>query len=143
MGDLIASPKKSLLAGEITNAQSRRKKNDKEKINNEFKPKEYFDPAGESSGSKKEKHHRFDKGKCSYCKKGNHIDKGCMKKTIDQMSRLLEQHNISLLEGTRKVDSGDNTEDHEICHELKVGFSKCHAFLIDSGTSNHMVASKE
>ena len=66
-----------------------------------------------------------------------------MKKTIDQMSRLLEQHNISLLEGIRKADSGDKNEYHdEKCHALKVGFSKSHAFLIDSGASNHMVASK-
>ena len=59
------------------------------------------------------------------------------------MSRLLEQHNISLLEGARKVDSRDKTEDHEICHALKARFSKSHAFLIDLGASNNMVASKE
>ena len=66
-----------------------------------------------------------------------------MKKTIDQMSRLLEQHNIALVEGARKADSGDKTEDHWILHALTIGFSKSHAFLIDSGASNHMVASKE
>ena len=61
-----------------------------------------------------------------------------MKKTIDQMSRFLELHNISLPEGARKFDYGDKTEDHE----RKVGFSKYQAFLINSGASNHMVASK-
>ena len=67
-----------------------------------------------------------------------------MKKTIDQMSKLLEQHNISLPEGARKVDPGDKTKDHdERCHALKTGFSKSHAFLIDSRASIHMVASKE
>ena len=66
-----------------------------------------------------------------------------MKKTIDKMSRLLEQHNISLLESARKDDSRDNTEYHVICHVLKDGFSKYHAFLIDSRASNHMVSSKE
>ena len=67
-----------------------------------------------------------------------------MKKAIDQMENLLEQHNISLTKGTRKGDSRDKTEDHgERCHVLKDGFSKSHAFLIDSGASNHMVASKE
>ena len=66
-----------------------------------------------------------------------------MKKTIDHMSRVLEQHNISLPKGARKDDSGDKTEDHERCHALKAGFSKSHAFLIDSRASNHMVASKE
>ena len=59
------------------------------------------------------------------------------------MSKLLEKHNIYIPEGERKDDSKDKTEDHdEIFHVLKVGFSKSHAFLIDSGGSNHMVASK-
>ena len=59
------------------------------------------------------------------------------------MSKFLEQNNISLPEGTRKVDSGVKTKYHEIFHALKAGFSKSHAFLIDLGASNHMVASKE
>ena len=59
------------------------------------------------------------------------------------MSRILEQHNISLPEGARKAESRDKTEDHDRCHALKVGFSKSHAFLIDLGASNHMVSSKE
>ena len=58
------------------------------------------------------------------------------------MSRLLEHHNISLPEGARKDDSGDKTKYHERFHALKAGFSKSHAFLIDSRSSNHMVASK-
>ena len=67
-----------------------------------------------------------------------------MKKTIDQMSKLLEQQNISIPEGTRKDESGDKTKDHdERCHALQAGFSKSHAFLIDSRASIHMVASKE
>ena len=59
------------------------------------------------------------------------------------MSRLLEQHNISLPEGTDKVDSTYMTKYHERCHAHKAGSSKSHAFLIDLGSSNHMVASKE
>ena len=59
------------------------------------------------------------------------------------MSKILEQHNISLLEGARKDDSHDNIEYHETCHALKAVFSKSHAFLIDSRASNHMLASKE
>ena len=43
-----------------------------------------------------------------------------------------------------KDDSRDNTEDHdERCHALKASCSKSHAFLIDLGSYNHMVASKE
>ena len=67
-----------------------------------------------------------------------------MKNTIAQMSKLLEQHNISLPKGTRKDDSGYKTEDHdERCHALKAGFSKSLDFFIDSRAFNHMVASKE
>ena len=67
-----------------------------------------------------------------------------MKKTINQLSKLLEKHNIKLLEGTRKVEYGDKTEDHnERFNAMKVGFSKSHAFLIVSRASNHMVASKD
>ena len=67
-----------------------------------------------------------------------------MKNTIDQMEKILEQHNISLPEGARKTESRENTEDRdERCHALKANCSKSHAFLIDSGASNHMVASRE
>ena len=67
-----------------------------------------------------------------------------MNKTIDQMEKLLEQQNIALHEGARKPDSREMTEDNdERCHALKAICSKSHAFLIDSGASNHMVASRE
>ena len=66
-----------------------------------------------------------------------------MKNTIDYMSILIEQHNMSLPEGAQKANSRDKTEDHERFHALKAGFSKSHAFLVDSGASNHMVTSKE
>ena len=83
MGALRAFPNQALLAGEIRNAQARRKQKGKEKINTKFEPKDEFDPSDEAYGSKKEKHQRSDKGKCSYCKKGNHTEKYCMNKTID------------------------------------------------------------
>ena len=97
MGALRASTNQALLAWETKNVQARRKQKCKEKKNIEFEPKKQFDPTYEASGSNKDKHQRFGKGKCSYCNKGNHTEKGCMKKTIDHMSRLLEQHNITSL----------------------------------------------
>ena len=67
-----------------------------------------------------------------------------MKKTIDQIEKILEKNNVSLSEGKRKTDFGENFEDHdERCHALKASFSKSHALLIDSGASNHMVASRK
>ena len=92
----------------------------------------------------KDKHQRYDKGKCPYCKKGNHTKKYCMKKTIDQVTKLLEHQNIYLPKGARKDDSGEKTKDHdERCRALEASCSKSHAFLIYSGASNHMVASRE
>ena len=144
MGALRSSPNQALLVGETRNVQARRKQKGKEKRNIEFEPKGEFDPSNEASSSRKDKHQRFDKGKFSYHKKGNHIEKYCMKNTIDHMTKLFEQHNISLLEGARKTESGENIEDHdEIFHAMKTTCSKSHAFLIDSGASNHMVSSTE
>ena len=144
MGALRASPNQALLAGETRNAQARRKQKAKEKRNIEFEPKDEFDPLDEASCSRKEKHQRFDKGKFSHCKKGNHTEKYCMKKTIDHMEKILEKHNIALPESTRKTDTRENTEYHdEICHALNDSCSKSHVFLIDSGASNHKVASRE
>ena len=52
--------------------------------------------------------------------KGNHIEKYWMKNTIDHMEKILEKHNISLPEGTRKTNYGEMTEDHdERFHALK------------------------
>ena len=73
MGALRASSNQALLTGETRNAQARRKQKGKEKIHIEFEPKYEFDPSDESSCSRKDKHQRYDKGKCSYYKKGNHI----------------------------------------------------------------------
>ena len=60
-----------------------------------------------------------------------------------KMSRLLEKKNISLSEGTRKSDRGNKTKDHDRFHALKASFSQSQDFLIDYGSSNHMVSSKE
>ena len=67
-----------------------------------------------------------------------------MRRTIDQMALLLEKNNITLPASAKKVDNGEKTEDQdERCHALKASCSNTHAFLIDSGASNHMVASGE
>ena len=69
MGALGASPNQYLLDGETRNARAIRKHKGKDKINIEFEHKDEFDPLDEALGSRKDKHQRFDKGKCSYCKK--------------------------------------------------------------------------
>ena len=51
------------------------------------------------------------------------------------MSALLKQHNI---QREKQSDNG-----HERWHALKAGLPRSIAYLIDSGASNHMVASKD
>ena len=86
-------------------------------------------------GSKKKKN--FEKNQCSYCMRGFHPKIHCMKKTIDQMAKLLEKHNISLPKGARKTDFGEYIEDHdERFHAIKASCSKSYSFLIDSDGSS-------
>ena len=60
------------------------------------------------------------------------------------MALLLEKHNISTPASARKDDSEEEDEEYQRKgHALKAFFSSTHVFLIDSGASNHMVASKE
>ena len=70
-----------------------------------------------------------------------------MRRQIDEMTLLLKKHNITAPAGTRKGDQREEIEDIEDCfkigHALKAGCSTAHVFVIDSGASNHMVASRE
>ena len=67
-----------------------------------------------------------------------------MRRKIDEMALLLKKHNIIVPSSARKADHREEIEEHEeTCHALKASFLIANAFLIDSGSSNHMVASKE
>ena len=140
---LKPSKNQALLDGETKNVQEKGKQKGKDKKKTERKPKEKKNPSNGALGSKKDKKKRFEETKCPYCKRGDHPENICIKKTIDHMSRINEENNIVLPEGIRKTNSRSKDEYHERFHALKVGFSQSQAFLIDSGASNHMVASKE
>ena len=77
----------------------------------ESKQKEDLISLDEASISKKDKKKKGEKTKCPYCKRGNHLESECMKKTIDQMDKILVQHNIALPEGAKKTDFGSKTYD--------------------------------
>ena len=72
--------------------------------------------------------------------RGFHPESQCMKKTIDQLSTLLEQNNIALPQRVNKSDAGKLIEDHERHHALKEGLTLSKYYLIGSGASNHMVS---
>ena len=60
------------------------------------------------------------------------------------MALLLKKHNIIVPTSARKADHREETEEHEeTCHALKASCSTTHAFIIESGASNRMVASIE
>ena len=118
-------------------------KKETNKNKSHIRPKQRQNPSNGASSFKKDKHKRFENTKCSYCKTGNHPQNLCMNKTIDQMPRQLEQNNIPLLKGHRKLDPRNKTEDHERCHALNASFSQSQDFFIDFGASNDMVSSKQ
>ena len=67
-----------------------------------------------------------------------------MRRHLDEMTLLLKKHNITTPSSTRKIDHREDTKDYfETGHALKACCSKVHAFLIDFGASNRMVASRE
>ena len=55
--------------------------------------------------------------------RGFHRENQCMKKTIDQMSKLLEHNNITFPQGAKKYEYGKQTNEHERCHVLKADFA--------------------
>ena len=67
-----------------------------------------------------------------------------MRRTIDEMALLLKKHNITVPASSRKANHREETEEHEeTCHALKASYLTTHAFLINYGASNHMVASRK
>ena len=98
--------------------------------------------SNDSSGSKRGKKNGKGKTLCSYFGRDFHPEISCMRIKIDEMALLLKKHNIIVPSSARKDDHREETKEHEeTCHARKASFSIAHAFPIDSGASNHMVAS--
>ena len=66
-----------------------------------------------------------------------------MKKQIDMLTQLLEKNGISLPDNSKKREGGSNSEDRERVHALVAGTSSSPSFIIDSGSSRHMVLTKD
>ena len=65
-----------------------------------------------------------------------------IKKQIDMLTQLLENHNISLPGGTSKKEGGSSFEDQERVHALVARTVIYPSFIIDFGASMHMVSPK-
>ena len=74
--------------------------------------------------------------------RGFHPKDSYMKNKVDQLTSLLKQSNISLPQSEKKFDDGPQTEDDERLHALKASLAQSTTYLVDSGASNHMIASK-
>ena len=97
----------------------------------------------QDKGRPKGKEKNFEKKKCPYCMRGFHPEYSCMKKTLDQLKALCVQKNISLPQGSYMSNSRENTKEYVRFLYFKVGLTLSKAYLIDFGTSNHMVSSRE
>ena len=94
MGVLQTSKNQALLMSNSNNVYTRGKHKGKDPKSTDSNPKEINKSSEGASGSKKKK--KFKKTECPFCIKGFHPESQCMKKQIDQLSRLLKHNHISL-----------------------------------------------
>ena len=137
MGIIRSSKDLALVAREYKVANDKGKQRDESPVKKE--------QSKEPSGSKRSKKNGKGKVLCSYCGRGFHSESSCMRIQLDEMALLLKKHNISLPASIRKDDS-EEEEDKQYQrkgHALKACCTSTHVSLIDSGASNHMIASRE
>jgi hypothetical protein len=78
--------------------------------------------------------------------KGFHSESACMQKQIDQMAQILQQNNLGdhIPEGAKKKKPEDqNPKKGNSSHALIAINSSPNAWIVDSGASHHMEATKE
>ena len=67
-----------------------------------------------------------------------------MRRQLDEMTLLLKKHNIYVPASARKEYSEEEEEEYQRKgHALKACCTSAPIFIIDSGASNHMAASRE
>jgi hypothetical protein len=79
----------------------------------------------------------------SYYSKGFHPEENCMRKTINEMAKKLQQHNLTVPENAKKKDDNRTGGRERYGHDLMAFKSTPSAWILDSGASNHMAASKD
>ena len=96
MGDIHHSKHQALTASEGKDKQKEKGKNidPSEEKSSQFLEKSYK-PKGNKKNERK---------LCNYCFKGYHSEDTCMRKQIDEMAKLLQQHNFTVSENAKKRD---------------------------------------
>jgi hypothetical protein len=143
MGKIKGPKAHALTVQDVSHKYKKSKYKDKRKSHAHPKKERYIKPFTDASGSKGEKGREGDK--CTYCHKGFHSESTCIKKQIDMMSQILQHNNLGdrIPEGSKKKKPKDlNSKKGNSSHALISINSSLDAWIVDSGKSHHMAASK-
>jgi hypothetical protein len=129
-----------------SNHKSKKKK--KDLLHPESKKEGYSKPFKDSLGCKDSSNSKGNNNKgtqCTYCNKPNHEESTCMKKKIDIMTRVIQKNNLGdfIPEGAKKKKEEDHALKKGNHHDLVAINSSYDSWIIDSGTSHHMIAKEE
>jgi hypothetical protein len=102
MGAINHSKNQALAATDAPNSSEKDKKKGIGKFPDSKKERftQYSENSSEPKGNKNKKERKL----CSYCSKGFHPEENCMRKTIDEMAKQLQQHNLTMPENAKKKD---------------------------------------
>lgn len=143
MGSIKRSKNQALAATDAPKSSGRDKKKGKGKFN-ELKKERPIQSSESSSLPKGKKKKEITL--CSYYSKGFRPEENCMRKTINEMAKQLQQHNVTVLENAKKKDGNRMGEGRGRARDglaLMAVTSTPSAWILDSGASNHMAASKD
>jgi hypothetical protein len=105
--------------------------------------KQRFAQSSENSSKPKGKKKKKKEGTFfRYCSKYFYPEENCMRKTIDEMAKQLQQHNFMVPENAKKKDDNTMGGRARDGHALMAVTSTPLSWILDSGASNHMSASK-
>ena len=140
MGAIKHSKNQSLAATDAPKSSGK----DKEKGTGKFpeSEKERFTQSSENSsepkGKKKKEITLF-----IYCSKVFHPEKHCMRNTVDEMAKKLQQHSLTVPKNVKKKDDNRTGGRARDGHDLMDVTSTPSSWILDSGSLNHMAASKD
>jgi len=143
MGAIKRSKNQALAATDAPKSSGKDKQKGKGKFSESKKERSAQSSENSSMPKGKKKKERT---LCSYCSKGFHPEENCMRKTIDEMAKQLQQHNLTVPENAKKKDdnrTGDGRGRARDGHALMAVTSTPSAWILDSGASNNMAASKD
>jgi hypothetical protein len=143
MGEIKSSKVHALVVHESNKSNLKTKQKGKGKKDPEQRKEGNFKPFDESSSSKGGKGKKG-KTKCGYCNHDYHPESSCMKKTIDLMVQTLQQNNLGdcIPENAKKKPGDKAPQNRGNSHALISIHSSPDAWILDSGASHHMEATK-